>query len=291
MAYQTLDQWITEAHSDTEDKDGELTMLSLVHVKGISEQEIHTTRLNTGKKWTVKELATLFQKKAEQYAEQLNGVQTFYLLAFYAGRTEPQARKPFRVNSSVDLVESGGSTEGPTGTGLTQQAMRHMEAVFQLSIRQQAQAFSAQEKALEMLSTTNYKLMKEVGDSQEIIMKLVLERADKTHEHRMEELRFSRGSEERHKLLGQIPPLVNTIMGREVFPLPTEDTSLMNLIAEEMDIDRINKLMTSGLFSPKLMALLAARMERYLNRENEKDTRIIQQNHGVDPEKEIVGEN
>lgn len=290
---QTIEQWIIEAHAagSVEDGYGTMTMISLVHLKGIAEQEVHTVRLTTGKKWTPKELATVFQKRAELYCEQLSGVQMFYLLAFYENRTEPQGRKPYRVNGQTDLVESMGGTEGPTPTGLTQQNMRHTEAMFQLSIRAMAQAYGAQENALNRLTQMNEKLLGEVSDSREIIVNMMLEKANKSHEHNMEELRYRRSSDERSKILTQIPALVNTIFGREIFPQNSEDTALLNAIAEEMDVTRINKLLTSGIFSQKLMGLMATRMERYLTQQNEKEKHIKTLTNGVDPEKEVMGEN
>lgn len=293
MAFQTLDQWIAEAHGagSVEDGYGNMTMLSLIHMKGVAEQEVHTIRLTTGKKWTTKELASVFQKKSEQYCEQLSGVQLFYLLAFYEGRTESQNRKPFRVNASTDLLESMGGTEGPTGTGLTQQAMRHMESVYQLSIRAMGAAFNAQEQAMNKLSEMNSKLLSETSDAREIIVNLMLEKADRSHKYKMDEMQYERSSTERGKLLTQIPALVNTLLGREVFPQNTEDTSLLNALAEEMDVERINKLLQSGILSPKLMGLIGARMERYLTKENAKEQAIIRVTKGVDPEKEVMGEN
>lgn len=289
---QTIEQWIIEQHAagTVEEGYGTLTMLSLVHVKGIAEQEVHTVRLTTGKKWTHKELATLFQKRAEQYCEQLSGVQLFYILAFYENRTESQARKPYRVNGSTDLLETMGGTEGPTGAGLTQQAMRHMESVYQLSIRAMASAYQAQENAMNRLAQMNEKLLHETSEAREIVTTLMLEKSNKAHEYRMDELKYIRGSEERTKLLTQVPALVNTLFGREIFPQNTEDTALLNAIAEEMDMPRVQKLMTSGVFSPKLMGLLATRMERYLTNQNAKEAMVIRQTKGIDPEKEVMGE-
>lgn len=290
---QTIEQWIIEAHAagSVEDGYGQLTMVSLVHLKGIAEQEVVTIRLTGSKRWTPKDLATTLQKRAELYCEHLSGVQMFYLLGFYENRTEAQARRPYRVNGQTDLVESMGGTEGPTPTGLTQQNMRHTEAMFQLSIRAMAQAYGAQENALNRLTQMNEKLLGEVGESREIIVNMMLEKANKTHEHNMEELRYRRSTEERGKILTQIPALVNTIFGREVFPQNTEDTALLNAIAEEMDVERINKLLTSGIFSPKLMGLVATRMERYLTKENAKEKHMKALTNGIDPEKEVMGEN
>lgn len=263
MAAQTLDQWIAEATSDTE-KDGSLTMLSLMHAKGIGESEIHSVKLGTGKKWTAIELGRLFKGKAENYSQELSGVQTFFLLAFYANRTEPQGRKPFRVNGQTDVLESMGGTEGPTSTGLTQQAMRHMETVLQIATKQTAMAFEAQQSMLSSLSQSNKQLQGEVRDASEILMKLMLDRANQQHEHRLKELVYERESQERRGLLQLAPSLINTITGRDVFPQETTDTVLLDQIAENLTPEAVQALINSGIIPPKLLGLLSARMEKYL---------------------------
>lgn len=270
---QTLDQWIAEAASDTE-KDGELSMLSLVHAKGISEQEIHTIKLGTGKKWTAKELGSIFKAKAQTYSQELAGVQLFYLLGFYGNRTEPQARRPFRENGQTDLLESMGGTEGPTSTGLTQQAMRHMEMVMQIAAKQTAMAFEAQQSMLSILSQSNNKLQGEVRDASEILMKLMLDRANNQHDHRMKELALERETSERRQLLQLAPALVNTITGKEVFPQETTDSALLNQIAESMDPEKIQTLINSGIIPPQLLGLLSARMEKYLLEKTKKEQQI-----------------
>lgn len=260
---QTLDQWIAEAASDTE-KEGELTMLSLMHAKGIGESEIHTVKLGTGKKWTAIDLGKLFKGKAENYSQELSGVQTFFLLAFYGNRNEPQGRKPFRVNGQTDILESLGGTEGPTNTGITQQAMRHTEVMVQQASKAMAMAFEAQQSMLSTLSSSNKQLQSEIRDASEILMKLMLERGSQQHEHRVKELTYERESQERRNLLQLAPSLINTITGREVFPQETTDTALLNQIAEKLTPESITQLVNSGIIPPNLLGLLSARMEKYL---------------------------
>src|SRR5688572_15742380 len=99
---QTLKQWLDEAVGDKE-KDGDLTMLSCVHMTGTVEKEVHTIRFGA-KKWTTQELAELFQRKCKNHCSELSGVQQFMLLAFYGGRSEPEARKPFRIQGEADIL-------------------------------------------------------------------------------------------------------------------------------------------------------------------------------------------
>jgi hypothetical protein len=54
----TLDMWIKEALTDP-DKDGKCSMISLVHMVGAQEKEIHTTKFSPGKTWDDKELASI----------------------------------------------------------------------------------------------------------------------------------------------------------------------------------------------------------------------------------------
>lgn len=260
MALQTLDQWIAEAAGDDE-KDGPITMLSLVHQKGLAEQEIHTIKMGTAKKWTPKELAEVFRKKAENHAAELSGVQTFILLAFYGNRNEAQARKPFRINSATDL-EAVGGTEGPTGTGLTQQSMRHMETVFQQASRMMASAMASVSQMNTELLQQNTKLLREVSDSQEVIFKLMTEKTNRDFDQQMKLLKHQRINNLIEKAITKGPAILNAWAGKDIIPRDIEDTAILDMMAEEIDIDNARKILP--LLPKSVQGLVAARFERHI---------------------------
>ena len=187
---QTLEQWIDEAMTD-EEKGPKISAISLVHLKGQQELEIHSIAFGA-RKWTPKELSQIFRHKAETYSEEIPGVQTFNLQAFYGG-DEPRAWKPFTVNGAQDY-NGGLSTEGPTPQGLVQQLMRHNEVQFQVYMRAQANLGTAQAQQVQALMDQNQSLQGTVKDFFDVLQKLLLERMTKSHDFRLKELEYQRST-------------------------------------------------------------------------------------------------
>lgn len=285
---QTLDQWVAEAFLD-DDKDGKCTMLSLVHIVGTAENEIHTVKFGGSKSWSPKELGELFMHKAESYADELPGVQSFCLLAFYGERKEPQARKPFMINGATEF--HGLATEGPTSGGLTQQAMRHSEAIIQMAFRQTAMLFETSQRTVHELTKQNESLMQENRDAFQIMREMLMERATHAHDFRMKELEFQRSSDQRQKLMTMIPALVNNLTGRELFPQNGdggEDTALIETIATELDEATLIKL--ADALPPHIMGILASRMKKIFdakNKQREDGERRLKS--GTNPEVDAMG--
>ena len=95
----SLDAWIRECLSDP-DKQTPLTMIALVHHRGDVEQELHSTKLpDRGAQIDPLDMANMFMHKAQAYAQELPGVQTFSLLAFYGGSNQPLSRQPSTARS------------------------------------------------------------------------------------------------------------------------------------------------------------------------------------------------
>ena len=285
---QTLDQWCAEAFVD-EDKDGPCTAISLVHMTGTSENEIHTVKLDGSRKMTAKQLGDLFRHKAESYAEELPGVQTFSLIAFYSNRNEPQARKPFTVGGATEF-QGGLATEGPTGSGMAQQAMRHCEAMVQLAFRQTSMLFASSQETITALTAQNARLMSENRDALDIVKTLVLDRATGIHEHRMEALKYERSSEERRKLFGMAPALINNLTGRQLFPESSEDTALVEALCDSLDENALRRLLAADIVPKPLLGMLATRWERLMReRRLEREEGETRLENGVDPEQDTVG--
>lgn len=265
MARQTLDQWIREALVDP-DKDGRCTSMALVHISGphAAEKEIHTIRFGS-KPQEPRELAALFRGKAESYAAETTGVQTFCVLAFYDNRTEPQARKPLMVHGENDY--GGLATEPPTKEGQTMQGMRHMEAVIQLAFRQTQMLFDASNQTTKALLDQNRQLMQENRDSFEIVKELMIKQIEGNHKHEMEALEYQRRTTERSKWLGMAPALVNSLVGKNIFPQGSADTALIDSIMDSLDETSIQQL--AGIIKPEVWAPLASRMSERLRQRRE----------------------
>lgn len=268
MAKQTLDSWIHEALHDMEK--GELCAgMALVHVVGTaSEKEIHVIKFAAGKQWTGKDLADIFEHKARSYSQDLVGVQLFTVHAFYGLSTQPQASHPFRINGE-HTYDGTGQTEGPTGQGLVQQAMRHTEVMVQSSARAMLETNRMLMEHASQCSAENIALRKENFDAWKVVKEIAT--ADRTEKHnlRMEQIKAERNSNLLQKWMSFGPALVNTILGVELFPQATEDTALVESLISGLSKDQMEKLASA--VPPHLLGPLAARAEKFLKQKREKE--------------------
>lgn len=283
---QTLDKWIHEALTDS-DKDGPCGMLTLVHISGGGDKEIHTVRFG-GKAWKTADLARLFKGKAEGYAGDLPGVQMFALLAFYKNkegevRDEPEARKPFNVNGELDY--GGMATEGPTPQGLVSQSLRHNELLAQTYIRGHANVIDAQAQIISILSANNIKLLEENSSALEVVKTLVMEKATDTHKLRMEQLEFSRKSSEREKWLSLVAPLTNTIFGKEVFSEATEAQKLFEAAAVQLSPEQIKGL--AAVLPPEIWAPMSSLLGNILKKKRESEEHHEELAQRINPKHEL----
>lgn len=281
---QTTDQWIRDALLDTE-KDGDCTAISLIHMVGTREQEIYTMKLG-GRANDPKELAQIFRTKAENHAAEIPGSQTFNLLAFYANRAEPQARKPFMITG--EATEQGQLvTEGPTGSGIVQQCMRHNEVHTQIALRHTAAMIEASSRMLDRLASHNEKLMSQNQEAMDIVKEVMIARVTDQRDHQMKTLQFERDTQERQKWLSYGPALINGLLNREVFPQATADTALIETIIESLSEEDIMKLASSGIIKPEIWGPLAQRMRHSLERKRKAHEMHAEMSNGLDPMKEL----
>lgn len=257
------------------------SMMSIVHMVGAgTEIEVHTVRFTAARKWTAKEIGKIFREKADMYAQDLPGVQTFSIMAFYGDNTvEPQARRPYVVSKENDF--GGLTTEGPTGSGLVQQAMRHSEATMQMCLRQMATMTEQMNYTMGRLADTNRELHSELSDAYVIVRDMVTEKNDRTHKHRIEELKQANFNEMLRKAMNMAPAIVNTITGSEVFPESTEDSSLIEALAEHITPEQLQKM--QGLLPPHILAPLVKRFADIVERKDAAKTDYKKMMAGKDP--------
>lgn len=284
MARQTLEQWIHEALTDT-DKNAKCTGLALIHRVGVREQEIHKTDIG-GRQWDPKELAQMFRGKAENYAAELTGVQTFNLLAFYGGSSEPQAIKPFMVNGQEDY--GGLATEGPTKDGLLQQMMRHVEAERQIGVKQVHGLIEMTMQLAQVVVKENIALRSENRESFELMKTVIMTQVENREAAQFKQLEYERASAERQKWLGFAPAIINRLFGKEVVPESLEDTALINAMAEKLTEEDIQKLSRAQI-TPEVWGPLAARMSGILERKRLARDQAKTAMNGADPETDATG--
>ena len=272
---QSLAAWFHEAITDV-DKGPGVKILALVMTHRTSHQtevELHKYSFG-GRTLTPVELETLFMGKARSYAQDLSGVQTFNMLAFYGDpehpelATEPGARHPFLVGPVGQGDGANGmATEEPTPQGERAQRMRQNEMGFLQSFEHQRHVNALLLQFAQMQAGQVAALTQRCIDQSEIVHDAILREGDRRHAHEMELAKYTRSSAERDRLLRMVPPLANTLTGREIFPIATTDTALIETLIDNFTPEIGEKLASAGLPMP----LMAALMDRFAKHEKQKE--------------------
>lgn len=287
---ETIKDWLQNCFNDDETgKKGEPTAIALLHlVGGVKEIEVDTVTLGTGKQWGLQELAERFTGKAEAYAQDLTGVQTFLLLAFWDSK-EPQARKPFKITGATEFGSQGLESEGPTPTGLTQQAMRHNEVVLQTTLAHTRQMLEMSQGMMLMVTNQNNRLMTENTDQFGVIRDMLMRQVETGHDKRLQELEYQRSTEERNALIKYVPSLINSITGREVFSEEKADSALLDSLAGKLTPEMVEQM--SKILPPEIVGPLSTRLQKSIEAKNALSTDGANRlQNGLDPEAEVSGD-
>jgi len=267
--YKTLEQWIRETLSEQREhpetsKEGACSAMALLYMQPTGgTRELDTVRL-TGKTWNPKDIADRFKGKAETYAQDLGGMQTFQIHAFFGSR-EPQAFHNFKVvDGEVAAAGSDrGVRENPDATGLVAQAMRHLERS-QETLSSLVQGFVARAvEREEKLYAREDKLREEIHDASLIVREMIMEKRKDLFEMEMSRARFLRDSKNQDTMLSQVPALINTISGEEVFPQSTADKNLVDSLCERVAPEQVDMLVATGIIPENLAGPLKLRIGQW----------------------------
>ena len=278
----TLERWIHAACNDQDKRKADgvevaaCTSITVCHMQGTEAREIHTIHLDGRQE--PQSMARLLRSKAEAYCSELPGKQTCCLQAFYEESESPQATQPFGVDGQMDLGGNGLMTESPTTNGQLQQAMRHNEALMQGAFGAMNKAFEYMQRAAdnlsrqnEALARDNASLREENADAFNVVRDITMAAADTRHEKMMQQLEHQRKTDERKRWLKMAPMLINTVLGREVFPAGNADTALVETIAESLSDDDFGKLASAFGGKPELMGPLMARFNAAMEKKQKED--------------------
>jgi hypothetical protein len=261
---QTVEQWIREALTDDE-KDKECSAVALVHKNNGMDEEIYTIKLNAGRAWAPEDMADVFRHKAEGFSQDLIGVQTFCLLAFYGG-SEPQARFPFVLQGRLSYDADGFGTEQPNESGKTQQNMRLTEAIVQGSFRERLYTFDTMSKVIDQLSNFSARTVKQNEELLDTLKVLIVEKATNNHAFTIEQMKMQRENVMLSEGMKLLPPVLNRLTGKEVFPQSTSDTALIEALVDSLTPDMVEKL--SSTLPPSVWALVGQRVAEVLEKKN-----------------------
>lgn len=255
----TIDQWIADRLNDP-DKDGPLTSLVLENMVGSSGQQLHVKNIGQGV-CDPNQVGKMFYDIAQTYCQDLSGNFTFRILAFY-GHEQPEAMHIFAVAGQQDPGYL--SNESPTKEGLLSQGMGWSSRSLEMTLRHTNQLLESNAETLRVLSSANSRLLTENYSAFETLKDVMLQMMMQQNNMEFEKFKYERATKERQKFLGMIPPLVNTVTGKPVFPVDSENNSLVEGLADldEEDLEKIASVIQK---KPALLALFASRIEKVVD--------------------------
>ena len=267
--YPTLEQWVRETLSDTREhpesgKEGACTAISLLYVQPQGgTKELDSIRL-TGKTWNPKDVAGRLQGKAETYAQDMGGNQTFQIHAFYGSR-EPQAFHNFRVVDG-EIANGGadrGVKENPDATGMLAFTMRHLERTQEM-FQALAQGFVQRADAREeRMAVREEKSREELSDAYAIVREMIMNQKKAEFDMDMQRLKFARDASNQERMFQQAPALINTISGQEVFPQSVADKTLIDGLCERVAPEQVDMLVATGILTENMVGPLKLRIAQY----------------------------
>jgi hypothetical protein len=274
-----IEKWVRRQLTDpvvTYDGTRKPTAFAVMHTSvGSVPKDIQAIKLGS-KDWDPKQLAELLIGIADDHARGIavtetgSGHEQYEFLCFFSDMPDqPQAQVTFSVKTGADKPDGMTASEPPTAQGMLRQEMRHRESTHQTM----QLVVSTQFRLLDMLMGQNTQLRIENHDAVQLAKETILERAASQHTGRMTELEYHRKTEERAALMRMGPPLVNQLLGREIFPQSTVDTSLLEQLIEGIDTeDKLAKLMAwaSESLKPEVAAVLAGRLLEIQEKINQK---------------------
>jgi hypothetical protein len=257
----TIEQAIKDGLADA-DKGKPCSAISLMYVKGMGQEEIHTKQL-TGEPQSAEQLAQFFISRASGYAQDLPGISNFKLLFFY-GSNEPQSSQPFTVVEGE--VTAGGdipfSKHEPTPTGLLGQLMKHNEVIMSMQ--------TDMVKGLTLAALQREEQQrKEVMEAQMIVRDVIFNMKKEAHEARMAELTFQRETQERMMIGKALPSILAQLTGRDITTEGHADSELIDAIASKVSPEQIKQLMSMGVIPQEVGALLVGRFAKAIEKQKQ----------------------
>lgn len=255
----TVEQWITDALQDA-DKGAPCSVLSLVYLRGMSssQEEIHTKEIRGPQ--IAKQLAEFFIDRACGYAQDLAGMQTFKLLAFY-GTAEPRASFPFTVADGQLTAgdNSSYSKHEPTQAGLLGQLMKHNETIMAMN-----------GALVTAIVTDGLAVRKELAEATMLVRDAVMQFATVGHQKQMEVLAFQRQTEERQMFAKALPAMVNHLSGREIVPESFALGEVLEGMATRIGPQDLQLLVGMGKLTPQEAQALAGHFAKVREEQQKK---------------------
>jgi len=236
--------------------------VACLHLKGVggATEEVVTKPLEGPV--NVKELADHLIGRAEGFAQDLAGLQTFKLLAFY-GTAEPHNPFHFTVSdgSVISRNEAMQTAHEPTPTGLLGQLMKHNEQLVQQNMVLTQANMQLAQGVLGMclgpqgvIAQSRQSELEAIAVVKDATLGMLKERK----EARLEELQAVQQIQTRKAILDAIPHMVNRWTGHEVFSETANKAAIIDKLAMKVSPQDLELLVQMGKLTQEEALLLSA---------------------------------
>lgn len=260
---QTVDIWVQSVIAEIIDG-RQCSAVTCLHLKGVggATEEVVTRPLGEGPV-NVKELADHLIGRAEGFAQELPGLQTFKLLAFY-GTAEPHNPFHFTVSDGtvISRSEAMQSAHEPTPTGLLGQLMKHNEQLAQQCMQLTQSNMQLAQGVIGMCLGPQGLIAQSRQselDAIEVVRDATLNMLKERNEARLQEVKAVQDLETRRTIMQAIPHMVNRWTGHEVFSETANDSAIIAKLAMKVSPQDLDMLVQMGKLSQEEALILSAR--------------------------------
>jgi hypothetical protein len=258
---QTVDTWVQTVIAESVDG-RQCTAVTCLHLKGVggATEEVVTRPLEGPV--NVKELADHLVGRAEGFAQELPGLQTFKLLAFY-GTAEPHNPFHFTVSDGtvISRTEAMQSAHEPTPTGLLGQLMKHNEQLMQQNMVLTQSHTQLAQGVLAMclgpqgvIAQSRQSELEAIAVVKDATLSMLRER----REARLEEVKGMQELQTRKAILDALPHMVNRWTGHEVFPDTANKAAIIDKLAFKITPQDLEFLVQMGKLTQDEALILSA---------------------------------
>jgi hypothetical protein len=290
---QTVDQWVETVVTDVIDG-RPCSAVACLHLKGIggATEEVTTKPLEGGP-INVKELADHLVGRAEGFGQELPGLQTFKLLAFY-GTSEPHNPFHFTVSdgSVISRTEAMQTAHEPTPTGLLGQLMKHNEALVQRNMELTQSNMQMAQGIIGMCLGPGGIIAQSRQTELEaiaVVKDASLSMFEQRRKLRIDELQAAQELQTRKAITDAIPHIVNRISGHEVFSETGNKAAILDKLALKVTPEDLEMLVAMKKLTKEEALVLSAQFAAIVE-EKRKELEALKATPTEDGEPHNVGQ-
>jgi len=246
---QTVEQWVASVIGEVIDGKG-CSAIALLHLKGMGGATEEVTTKPIEGTVNSKELGDHFIGRAEGFSQDLPGLQTFKLIAFY-GNNEPH--NPFHFTTSDGTVTSRSETmmsaHEPTPTGLLGQLMKNNEFLSRQNADLVQQNMGMANGIVAMCFGPQGIVQQSIRsqlEAVEVVKDAMLDMSKQRRELVLEEHKAAQDLQTRKAIIDAVPLLVNRVTGHEVFDEKSNRAKLLEVFAMKISPQDLEMLVSMG---------------------------------------------